>query len=86
MLPRQEVIAFAAFPVLVLMGLAVGVALAAVGRWRDGISLGLLFWVGAGLLNLGIASTWAAIATSAFIITLRHLLVPALKMSAPKQD
>ena len=86
MLPRHELIAFAAFPVLVLMGLGVGVALAAVGRWRDGISLGLLFWVGAGLLNLGIASTWAAIATSAFIIALRHLLVPALKMSAPKPD
>ncbi len=85
MLPRQEVIAFVAFPVLVLMGLAVGMALTAVGRWRDGIDFGLLFWLGAGLLTLAITSTWAAIAISAFIIALRHLLVPALHMSAPKQ-
>ena len=86
MLPRQEVIAFVAFPVLVGMGLVVGMALAAAGRWRDGISFGLMFWVAAGLLKLAIASTWVAIGTAAAIIAIRHLLVPALKSSAPRQS
>ena len=83
MLARQEFIAFLAFPILMGMGLIVGVALTAVGRWRDGISIGLMFWVGAGLVSLAVASTWTAIGMAAAIIAIRHVVLPALNSSAP---
>lgn len=79
----DQIIAFTAFPVLVAVGLVMGCALAITGRWRDGMSLGLSFWVAAGLLGLTVASTWTAIAMAAIIITIRKVVMRAIASTRP---
>ncbi len=71
----DQVLLFAAFPVLVAVGLLMGLMLAARGHWRDGLSLGLLFWVAAGLLTLGVDGTWTALGIAASIIAIRTIVM-----------
>lgn len=73
-----EVLGFAAYPVLAVVGLLAAAAMALRGQWREGVLLGLGFWVAAGLLKLAITTTWAAIASAAAIIALRQMVMWAL--------
>lgn len=77
-----EVLGFAAFPVLAVVGLLAAAALTLRGQWREGVLLGLGFWVAAGLLKLAITTTWAAIASAAAIIGVRQVVVWALRRDA----
>lgn len=73
-----EVVAFAAFPVLVVIGLLTAAAVTVRGDWKDGVGLGLEFWVAAGLLKLSVATTWMAIASVVIIITVRRTVMWAI--------
>ena len=77
-----EVLGFAAYPVLTVVGLLAIVALALRRQWREGVLLGLGFWVAAGLLKLAVTVTWAAIASAAAIIALRQMVMWALGRDA----
>lgn len=84
-----DVLGFAAFPVLTVLGLLAAGALALRGQWREGVMLGLGFWVAAGLLKLAVSTTWAAIASAAAIIALRQAVMWALRRDAaasPRPD
>lgn len=74
----SEVVAFAAFPVLVTIGLLTAAAVTVRGDWKDGVALGLEFWVAAGLLKLSVATTWMAIASAIIIITVRRTVMWAI--------
>jgi hypothetical protein len=74
----SEVVAFAAFPVLVVIGLLTAAAVTVRGDWKDGVGLGLEFWVAAGLLKLSVATTWMAIASAIIIITVRRAVMWAI--------
>ncbi len=70
-----EAVGFAAFPVLVVIGMLAFAAVTLRGNWREGVALGLEFWVAAGLLKLAVTTTWAAIASAVIIITVRRAVM-----------
>jgi hypothetical protein len=70
-----EVVGFAAFPVLVVIGMLAFAAVTLRGNWKEGVALGLEFWVAAGLLKISITTTWAAIAAAVLIITVRRAVM-----------
>lgn len=80
------VVHFAAFPVITALGLVVAIALTGMGRWRDGVRLGLEFWVAAGLLGLTAATTWRAIALAAIIITVRQVVTRAMARASAARN
>ncbi len=77
-----EVVGFAAFPVLVVIGILAFVAVTLRGNWKEGVALGLEFWVAGGLLKLSVSTTWAAIASAVVIITVRRAVMWSLYRAA----
>jgi hypothetical protein len=77
-----EVVGFAAFPVLVVIGMLAFAAVTLRGNWKEGVALGLEFWVAAGLLKLFAATSWAAIASAVVIITVRRTVMWSLRRAA----
>jgi len=76
-----EVVGFAAFPVLVVIGMLAFAAVTLRGNWKEGVALGLDFWVAAGLLKLSITTTWAAIASAVIIIAVRRAVMWSISRS-----
>ncbi len=77
-----ELVGFAAFPVLVVIGTLAFAAVTLRGNWKEGVALGLEFWVAAGLLKLSVATTWAAIASAVIIITVRRTVMWSIRRAA----
>lgn len=73
-----QVVGFAAFPVLVLLGILAAIALTVRGQWQEGVSTGLEFWVAGGVLQLSILTTWTAIAATIIIIAVRRTVMWSL--------
>ena len=77
-----EVVGFAAFPVLVVIGILAFAAVTLRGNWKEGVALGLEFSVAGGLLKLSVATTWATIASAVIIITVRRTVMWSLHRAA----
>jgi hypothetical protein len=77
-----EVVGFAAFPVLVVIGMLAFAAVTLRGNWREGVALGLQFWVAAGLMKLFAATTWATIASAVIIITVKRAVMWSIHRAA----